>query len=167
MLHPTYYAKNYAGIMGAGLSGSQVSSTSTLQRNRFSQGNPTNNPQVTVTLTLISNQNALPQQFLNQLSNILQQATSSSVTRSQAEDPDTTEDDHLSAASQPVQSTLPVVQPPIGRTPQVNPVSSQSAPLLFQPTQPPIPTKTKEKIARGEYIDFTTILPVPDPHTSA
>ena len=35
----------------------------------------------------------------------------------------------------------------------------QSTPLLFQPTPPPIPTKIKEKIARGEYINFATILP--------
>ena len=128
------------------------------QWNLPSQVNPTNNPQATATPTPISGQNTLPQ-FLNQLSNILQQTTSSSVTHAQAEEPDTIEDDCLSAALQPVQSILPVMQPPTGCTPPVSPVSPQSTPLLFQPTLPPIPTKIKEKIARGEYIDFTTILP--------
>jgi len=104
----------------------QVSDTSTSQWNPPSQGNPTNNPQATAVTTSISSQNVLPQQFLNQLSNIFQQATSSSVTRAQAEEPDTIEDDCLSTASQPVHSTLPVMQPPTGCTLQVNPVTSHN-----------------------------------------
>ena len=164
-------SQTHAVSQGNGTSSSHVGDTSNSEQNGPAQGrgtsglstsdtssshrNPASNPQTTVTLTPVSSQNTIPQQFLNQLSNILQQATS---TPTQIEDTDTMEDDRLSAASHPVQSSPPVVQPPMVRTSQVNPVSSQSTPLLVQPTLPPIPAKIKEKIARGEYIDFTTLL---------
>ena len=164
-------SQTHAVSQGNGTSSSHVGDTSNSEQNGPAQGrgtsglptsdtssshrNPASNPQTTVTLTPVSSQNTIPQQFLNQLSNILQQATS---TPTQIEDTDTMEDDRLSAASHPVQSSPPVVQPPMVRTSQVNPVSSQSRPLLVQPTLPPIPAKIKEKIARGEYIDFTTLL---------
>ena len=164
-------SQTHAVSQGNGTGSSHVGDISNLEQNGPAQGrdtsglptsdtssshqNPASNPQTTVTLTPVSSQNTIPQQFLNQLSNILQQATS---TPTQIEDTDTMEDDRLSAASHPVQSSPPVVQPPMVRTSQVNPVSSQSRPLLVQPTLPPIPAKIKEKIARSEYIYFTTLL---------
>ena len=112
----------------------------------------------------------LPQQFLDQLTTILQQATNSTrggAIHSAAQQPEAIEDDRLSAASLQVTSNPPLPTQVLTTCPstQVNPPCSSGVttllptPSLPQPTLPPIPARIKEKIARGEYIDFTALLP--------
>ena len=53
-------------------------------------------------------------------------------------------------------------QAPTNITSQIYPtimLPGQSATSLPKPALPPIPSWIKEKIAKGEYIDFTTIVP--------
>ena len=112
----------------------------------------------------------LPQQFLDQLTTILQQATNSTrggTIHSATQQPEAIEDDRLSAASLQVTSNppLPTQVLPTCSSMQVNPPCSSGVttllptPSLPQPTLPPIPARIQEKIARGEYIDFTALLP--------
>ena len=115
------------------------------------------------------NSNAtLPQQLLNQLSSFLQQAQNPGRTSSAtAVETNGIEDDRLSAASLPVRPINPASEQAVitHTSTQGGPVNGattatlQSSPSLLQPALPPIPSRIKEKIARGEYIDFTTILP--------
>ena len=109
---------------------------------------------------------ALPQQLVDQLTTILQQASNSTgggAAHSGTPQPDAIEDDRLSAASLPVQSNppLPTTLLPTSSSTQVNPPRVSTllpTPSLLHSTLPPIPTRIQEKIARGEYIDFTTLL---------
>ena len=110
----------------------------------------------------------LPQQLLNQLSSFLQQAQNPGRTSSAtAVETNGIEDDRLSAASLPVRPINPASEQAVitHTSTQGGPVNGattatlQSSPSLLQPALPPIPSRIKEKIARGEYIDFTTILP--------
>ena len=109
---------------------------------------------------------ALPQQLVDQLTTILQQASNSTgggAAHSGTPQPDAIEDDRLSAASLPVQSNppLPTTLLPANSSTQVNPPRVSTllpTPSLLHSTLPPIPTRIQEKIARGEYIDFTTLL---------
>ena len=147
----------------------QVTDTSNSQQDAPSQDAPVN-----TRTDAESRQNAphqadvpaLPQQFLDQLTTILQQARNS-ATHSGSPQPDAIEDDRLSAASLQVQSNppLPTQVLPTRSSTQVNPPCSSSVPTLLptpslpQPTLPPIPARIQERIARGEYIDFTALLP--------
>ena len=70
------------------------------------------------------------------------------------------DDDRLSEASAPVQRTTE--QASTTSTSQTNPTimpPGQSATSLPKPALPSIPSRIKENIAKGEYIDFTTIVP--------
>jgi len=118
-------------------------------------------------LQMGDNSPALPQQLLNQLTVILQQAQSPTTTGVAHATPmqlDTVEDDRLSAASLPVQSNpLPALQAPAPVQVNLPHPSTTTAVLssLPQPTLPPIPSKIQERIARGskiKYIDFTSLL---------
>lgn len=99
---------------------------------------------------------SLPQQLLDQLATVFQQ--SQNPPASGAPQTDTMDDDCLSAASMPVQPS----RLPTNRTTPANPPSS--APVtagqltLSTRTLPPIPSRIYEKILKGEYIDFTTLL---------
>ena len=74
------------------------------------------------------------------------------------------EDDRLSAAYLPVRPINPASEQTVIMltSTQGGPVNGattatlQSSPSLLHPAPPP---RIKEKTARGEYIDFTTILP--------
>ena len=108
---------------------------------------------------------ALPEQLLDQLTTILQQATNSTgggATHSGTPQPDATEDDCLSDASLQVQSNppLPTTVLPTSSSTQVNPAGVSTLlpiPSLLQSTLPPIPARIQEKITKGEYIDFTAL----------
>jgi len=74
------------------------------------------------------------------------------------------EDDRLSVASMPVQSSLlPSTQTPATCTSNLAIPPRPSTTIAGQLTPslplPPIPSKIQDKIAKGEYIDFTTLLP--------
>ena len=152
----------------------QVTDTSNSQQDAPPQDVPVNartdaEPRQNAPYQADGNVSALPQQFLDQLTTILQQAKNSTgggATYSETPQPDAIEDDRLSAASMQVQSNPPLstrVLPTRSST-QVNPPCSSGittsipTPSLPQPTLPPIPARIQEKIARGEYIDFTALL---------
>jgi len=110
------------------------------------------------------NNPSLPQQLISQLTTILQQAQNPA--RTSATQQDTIEDDSLSAASLLVRSNPnPGVQAATLHTLSqaiLNPGSTttmQQETQLPQPVVPPIPSRIPDKIARGEHIDFTTLLP--------
>ena len=126
-------------------------------------------PQQNAQHQVVDNAQIPPQQLLDQLTTILQQArnsTSGGATHPGTSQPDTLEDDRLSAASMQIRSIppLPTQVLPTRPSPQINPLGSSDVTTLLQtsslpqPTLPPIPTRIQEKIARGEYIDFTALL---------
>ena len=72
------------------------------------------------------------------------------------------EDDRMSAASLPVQSTTAALQQTVSTgTGQTHTTMSSVPPSssLPMPALPSIPRRIQENVGRGEYIDFTTILP--------
>ena len=100
----------------------------------------------------------LPQQLLDQLSSILQQAQNLTFGSAHTE-VDAIEDNRLSAASLPVRPTSEQIRTSTqtGVVDGLNRTTVQPLPLsLPQPALPSIPSRIKEKIAKGEYIDFTT-----------
>ena len=145
------------------------------------QGDATNNQQTATTrnpqqgppLQQENGTPMLPQQILNQLTTILQQAqnpqpTSAGDMNATTTILDTTEDDRLSAASVPVQpnnlassqaaATRTLVQP-VNPSTLTTVLPSSPTPSLPQPALPPTPARIQEKIAKGEYIDFIALLP--------
>ena len=85
------------------------------------------------------------------------------ATHSGTPQPDAIEDDRLFATSMQVRSNppLPTTVPPTSTSTQINLPGVPTllpTPSLLQPTLPPIPARIQEKIARGEYIDFTDLL---------
>ena len=126
----------------------------------------------------------LPQQLLDQLTAYLQQYQTPPVGIQASNSGNITDDDNLSVASGPTHTTvsvpaqvvtsLPVVTsitttlsdamlPAVTRTPL--PATIPAVTILPPPANlsrsplPVIPTRFKNKIARGEYIDFATLLP--------
>jgi len=148
----------------------QPEDTSTLQQNVHSQDEATQSDPNPLPNTTCENALSLPQQLLSQLTSLLQQVqnpTTASVMQTEIVPTDTMEDDRLSAASMPVQSSLlPSTQTPVTHTsilaipprPSTT-IAGQLTPSLPQLTLPPIPSKIQDKIAKGKYIDFTTLLP--------
>lgn len=113
----------------------------------------------------IDGANGLPQNIIDQLRTIVQEAQTSRGTGTTDMNPDPTDDDRLSAASVPVQRTnttlsqsghtsslTNAVETPVPPVPQ--PTLPQRQPIL-----PPAPVKIQEKIQKGEYIDFSTLSP--------
>ena len=110
----------------------------------------------------------LPKQLLNQLSSFPQQAQNTGCTSSATPvETNVIEDDRQSAASLPVrpinsaseQAVITRISTQGGPVNGKTSATLQSSLSLLQPALPPIPSRIKEKIAKGEYIDFTTILP--------
>jgi len=147
----------------------QPEDTSTSQQNVHTQDETTQSDSNPLPNATRKNALSLPQQLLSQLTSFLQQAqnpTTASFTLTEIVPTDTMEDDHLSAASMPVQSSLlPSTQTPgihtsilaIPPRPSTT-IVGQLTPSLLQLTLPSIFSKIEDEIAKGEYIDFTTFL---------
>ena len=140
----------------------QPEDTSTSQQNVCTQDEATQsdpNPRLNATH---ENALSLPQQFLSQLTTFLQQAqspTTANATQTEIVPTDTMEDDRLSAASVPVQSSLTSTQTPATCTSTLaipprpsTTIEGQLTPSLPKLTLPPIPSKIQDKIAKGEYV---------------
>jgi len=148
----------------------QPEDTSTVQQNVHTQDEATQSNPNPLPNATHENALSLPQQLLSQLTSFLQQAqnpTTASVTQREIVPTDSMEDDCLSAASMSVQSSLlPSTQTSVTRTsilaipprPSTT-IVGQLTPSLPQLTLPPIPSKIQDKMAKGEYSDFTTLLP--------
>ena len=153
----------------------QVTDISNSQQNVLPQDGPANaqtdaEPRQNTPHQADGNVPTLPQQFLDQLTTIIQQATNSTrggAVHSGTQQPEAIEDDRLSAASLQVTSNPPLPTRVLTTCSStlVNPPCSYGVttllptPSLPQPTLPPIPARIQEKIARGEYIDFIALLP--------
>jgi len=136
-----------------------------------SQQTATNNPQQNPPAhqEQENSNSVLPQQMINQLVTILQQAHSTGAGDSDATQATlgVTEEDRLSAASVPVHRPNPTSSHGTTAHTSIQPVTRSAltaelpplTPLLPQPVLPPTPARILEKIAKGEYIDFTTLLP--------
>jgi len=102
--------------------------------------------------------------MINQLATIIQQAQNSQSTSISDK---AIEDDYLSDASVPVQQTNPPSSGVTATCTLVQPVTCSAlmtglpslTPLPPQPVLPPTLARIQEKIAKGEYNHFTTLLP--------
>jgi len=86
------------------------------------------------------------------------------------------DDDRLSAASEPVHTTTFYPAPTAPIATQMNPPCTTVPHGIEQsnmrPSLPPVLSRIQEKMSKGEYIDFTTILPkvmfeVLEPHSQS
>ena len=131
-----------------------------------------------ITQSLNSGTLALPQQLVEQLANYLQQHQ----TTTRGNQGSTVEDDNLSVASGPTHTNIVASTQMATSTTSVTPVTSApsatlartslptvtpTGPTLPSPVPPvnlvrtqlpAIPARLRDKIARGEYIDFTSLL---------